>query len=154
MAALAQSQLVDAVVGLDEIRILACCDLPLGIDITAGLPHPGDQGFGPLGPALVSRRLAHGVSRSTATARRGPVESTTARPDRPGANVRSRGRRQSAPEDSQDAPALAAIEPGQEVASRLVHLGDLVAAREAQDEVPGAGVDPPLEPLGRFLDRP
>src|SRR5262245_50319768 len=51
-------------------------------------------------------------------------------------------------------PALAAIEPGQKVANRLVHLGDLVAAREAQDEVPGAGVDPPLEPLGRFLDRP
>ena len=36
----------------------------------------------------------------------------------------------------------------------LIHLRELVAAGEAQQDVGGAGVDPALEPFGAALDRP
>src|SRR5215510_5260158 len=49
---------------------------------------------------------------------------------------------------------LAALEPRQQLGSRLVDLLELVAAGEAQGEVAGAGVDPALQPLRAAFDRP
>src|SRR5262245_22509586 len=53
------------------------------------------------------------------------------------------------PAAARSAPA----EPGQQAPGRLVHLRELVAAREAERDVAGAGVDPALEPLDAPLDR-
>src|SRR5689334_661104 len=46
--ALTEAQLVDAVVGLDELRVLARRELPLRIDVAARRLHPGDERVGAL----------------------------------------------------------------------------------------------------------
>src|SRR5712691_441067 len=58
--AVSQAQLVEPVIGLDELRILAGRELPLRVDIAPRLLHPRDQSIRPLRTALVARcRLAH-----------------------------------------------------------------------------------------------
>src|SRR5207249_11510617 len=50
VSALAQAELVDPVVGLDEVRILARRELPFWIDVAARLLHPRDEGVRALAP--------------------------------------------------------------------------------------------------------
>jgi hypothetical protein len=57
--ALAEPELVDPVVGLDEVWILARRELPLRIDVAARLLHARDERFGALGPILVRSVLGH-----------------------------------------------------------------------------------------------
>src|SRR6266849_10034184 len=53
--AVAEAELVDPVVGLDEVRISARRVLPLRIDVAAGFLHPRDERLYPLRPILVRR---------------------------------------------------------------------------------------------------
>src|SRR5438876_6628888 len=57
--AVAQPELVDVVVGLDEFRVLPGRELPLGVDVAARLFHPRDEGVRPLG-TVARCRVAHG----------------------------------------------------------------------------------------------
>src|SRR5712692_10077595 len=58
--AVSQAQLVDPVIGFDELRVLPGRELPLRVDIAPRLLHPRDQSIRPLRTTLVARRrLAH-----------------------------------------------------------------------------------------------
>src|SRR3982074_2939581 len=59
VVAVAQAQLVDVVVGLDEFRVLPRRELPLRVDVAARLFHPRDESVRPLG-TVARCRLAHG----------------------------------------------------------------------------------------------
>ena len=57
--ALSQAQLVDSIIGLDELRVLPGRELPLGIDVAPRLLHPRDQLIRPALVAVVPFRRDH-----------------------------------------------------------------------------------------------
>src|SRR5262245_4549983 len=57
VAALAEAQLVDAVVRLDEVGVLPGGEFPLGVDVSPRRLHAGDQGLALPGPVVVVHRV-------------------------------------------------------------------------------------------------
>src|SRR5256712_4243925 len=58
---LAETELVNLVVGFDELRILPRRELPLGVDVAAGFLHPRDERVRPPPSIVVRRLLLHRV---------------------------------------------------------------------------------------------
>src|SRR2546428_12237756 len=53
--AVAETELVAPVVGLDEVRVLPRRELPLRVDVAAGFLHPRDEALPPLRSVLARR---------------------------------------------------------------------------------------------------